>query len=236
MRITSFLLLITLIATVSCKKKKDPQVLAREQFNFGVDSLQELPVKQGGTNTVSFFIKLIDGPSEDVSISLDNIPSGIHCTIQSPGIKPPFSVEITASAEDNVPIGAYPIKLTANSASGGLKQFSLDILVCDKNNCACDISGRYTQYDSTIYGISTMLTTLIPVPGDRGHLQIQNFANRDTADAYLDCSARTVVIPKHQTTSMYYAWGTGTFTDSSLYIHYYNTADTNQHFAVFKRL
>lgn len=229
-----------MVFAISCSKKyQSPNFVTWSQFNFNVDTLKDIPVKQGQSKSIEIPVNLVSGNTEEVTLSLEDVPTGIHCSLSTLSGTPPFRVSINATTDGNVPINTYPVKLVAKSNTSGTKVYPFNIFVCDINDCACDLAGYYRQISWHSVGwIDTNLATLMPNPLEPGHASISNFSGLTipALDAYLDCDYHSFIIPKHTNTGDYMIWGSGSFTDSTISLSFHTTMDTIQAYSTFSRL
>ncbi|OJW78517.1 MAG: hypothetical protein BGO69_00590 [Bacteroidetes bacterium 46-16] len=239
MRLVSYSFILLLFA-ISCNKKyKDPQYTLWEQFNFTVDTVKDIPVKQGQSKSVEFPVSILGGDPEAVSISLENIPNGIHCNLSTQSATPPFRVSLSVTIDDNVPVSTYQVKLVAKSNSTGTKVYPFNIYVCDINDCACNFAGYYQQISWYSAGwIDTNVAIIMPNPLEPGVATIIHFSGllNLNLNAYLDCNNHSFFMPQHQGNNNYMIWGFGTYNDTNISLDFHNTMDTATVHSIFTRI
>jgi len=107
---------------------------ADNTFNLSMSELSS-SLQQGETIKVTIGIKRATNFDEDVSLSFDNVPSGVAIEPASPVIKHgDTDVTMTMKAKDEAALGEFKVKVTGHPAKGSDAQDEFKLTIAAKDN------------------------------------------------------------------------------------------------------
>jgi hypothetical protein len=120
--LTLSLLALTLFAS-GCKKS-DPEV-----DRFVINGLHDISFNSSSSgNILTLEIKQMNGTQENVTLSVENLPSGTSAVIEPSGGVPTFAAAIRFIQTGPVKGGSYPIRVIGKSASS-IKTYDLNMVI-----------------------------------------------------------------------------------------------------------
>lgn len=114
-----------------------------DAFTYTVDNVGDMTVQQGNSATKNLQVKLLTGTSENVSLALTGLPSGVTSSFSAASGTPSYNSTLTINASASAATGIYPVVLKSTS-SAGTQTYNFDITV----------SGTTTAFDYNVTGVS----------------------------------------------------------------------------------
>ena len=129
--------LILLLALVLFSCKKESQV-----FDYDINGIGNLSTNRGETKTLNVNILQKEGTSEQVTLTMKDVPDGITAAIETRQGLPNFMTPVSFIISQNTKMGKYLVTLEATSAST-IKTAVFEISVTDQ------LSMIFAVYDAT---------------------------------------------------------------------------------------
>lgn len=148
MKRTSFILFLVILLN-ACKKDDGPGV-----FDYSVSGIEKIEARVEETYTVPLLVTSNQVMPENVYLTMEDVPSGITCTIDQAAGIPEFAATLVIRVSRDVAGGTHQLRLIASS-SHRVKQFFIDVNV-DKS-----LSATFTVYNSVIYNPENMSSNLV---------------------------------------------------------------------------
>jgi hypothetical protein len=143
-----YILLLTILLN-ACKKDDGPGA-----FDFSVSGIEKIETRVEETHTLRLLITSNQVMPENVYLTIEDVPSGMTCTIDQVAGVPEFATTIIIRVSRDVAGGTHKLRLIASSGMR-LKQFFIDVDV-DKS-----LSATFTVYNSVIYNPENMSSNLV---------------------------------------------------------------------------
>lgn len=148
MKRLSFILFL-LILLNACKKDDGSGM-----FDYTVSGIEKIESKVEETHTINLIVTGNDIMPENVYLTLEDVPSGMTCTIDQAVGVPEFAAKLIIKVSRDIAGGTHQLRLIASS-SHRVKQFFIDVDV-DKS-----LSATFTVYNSVIYNPENMSSNLV---------------------------------------------------------------------------
>lgn len=227
--IAVFLLIGILI--ISCNKAEDPKI------DFNINGLADVTLDENGSVVKNLTIEHLNGPAEQVTLTIDGLPDGISASFNISTGQPPFDATLYIK-DDSSKGDIYEVNVLARSASGIEHAYPFKITTLQKT-CTKKASGLYE-------GTSTCRD---------GQGQIYNYINFEEDSVskdrlyfvwqqnplYVDvnCNTKQLTMPL-QTSGDHKISGDGYLTENYTvirlnYIEWDNNGDSISCFAIFKK-
>jgi uncharacterized membrane protein len=114
-----------------------------DAFTYTVNNVTDMSVQQGSSATKNLEVKLLTGTSENVSLALTGLPTGVTSTFSAASGTPSYNSTLTINASASAAAGIYPVVLKSTSSTG-TQTYNFDITV----------SSATTAFDYNVNGVS----------------------------------------------------------------------------------
>lgn len=121
--LTSFLLLI-----FACVKESDVSM------DFKLTGANNFEIVRGTDTQLGLTVFYLGGEKEDVTVSAQGLPAGIHVNFDHPTDEPDFELTAFINADLNMTPGIYPVTFLVTSESGKVFTRDFEITVKDPAN------------------------------------------------------------------------------------------------------
>lgn len=216
MKYLSITTLLVIAVGFSACKKEQPSTNNEPKTNFTINGVSNLTIPANFSDSLFLNILHVGGDQENVKLTLTGLPDKVTHKFSADAGTPTFSSRLIITG-DYATIGTYPLKLTATSTSGVVKNVDFDLIVAKAIDCAGDMAGSYPFAVQCAGGSpNTGNAVVIKEPGTTNEIQIQGVMDFPVK-AILDCAAKTITIPSYTDygTSYYITInGSGTFLDN----------------------
>ncbi len=218
------LLALSVVAFSACKKKHplDPYYPNDGgDLQYTIEGVKDMTLEQTGMAKMTVFFKKVSGASEDLSLSMEDLPKGASFTYSPIVGSVSFNSVLTINTT-RVAAGNYTVKVKASGAKSGIKTASFVLKVTPYTNGAIAILGHFNETGNcsqsngvnNIVNIDTVSTiNKVVIKG------LYAGGTLYTLNATLDPSNSTITVP-FQTNSQADFQGSGTYNDSTITIHY----------------
>ena len=116
-----------------------------DPFTYTVNNVGAVTVQQGGTATKSVEVKLLTGTTENVSLALTGLPTGVTSSFSAASGSPTFSSTLTFNATAAAAAGTYPLALKSTSSTG-IQTYNFNLTV----------SSTVVPFNYTINGVGNV--------------------------------------------------------------------------------
>lgn len=210
----------TIIA--SCNKPAPPPI------SFSITGFKDVALAENGSEIVPVKVILEGGTNEQVTLSVEGLPTGVSAYFTVETNKPDFTSNLYLK-DDSSKGGNYTVTLKGTSGEGVVKEYPFLLTTLDKT-CAKKTSGFYNGTTTRRTGNGDVFTNynfwLDPVNADRLLFKVNN----DTVHMILNCNKNQLTIPR-QDVGSYKIQGYG-FIDQNYtiidfyYLESHNNGDT----------
>ena len=210
-----YVVLAALVVFAGCSKKSSNPMV------YTVNNLVDIRINQYTDTTIYLVpaITYVSGPQEALTVTPENLPTGVTVTPASisgtPTFGPIFTFQIHPATA-----GTFPVTINANSSSSGNKTFKFNLIVAPSSNCASYTTGSYTATDAPKITTSEAAYNATITSDSTNKLIIPTYNNEISLTGYLDCSTGTITtLPAHNL-DFTIAAGAGTFTSTGVTVTY----------------
>jgi hypothetical protein len=196
-------------------------------FAYKIEGIGDTSVERLGTTAKLAYVKKISGPSEDVLLTVENLPEGVTVSFEPEKAKPPFNLYMTIKAGKTAE-GDYPVVINSYSKTTGIKRTPMTITVKPYGNEAKGLAGAFHEQHNCSQTGENGFNVFVEVANTAtNRVNIKGFWSSSWTNivyADLNASKKTLVIPAQITNGLEYK-GTGTYTEDLMTINY-SVADT----------
>jgi uncharacterized membrane protein len=89
-----------------------------DPFTYAVNNTGNMTVQQGGSVSKDLEVKLLTGTTQNVSLALTGVPTGVTPSFTVASGMPTFSTSLSFNASATAAAGTYPIALKSTSSTG----------------------------------------------------------------------------------------------------------------------
>ncbi|MCB9047156.1 MAG: hypothetical protein H6550_13570 [Chitinophagales bacterium] len=184
-----FITLSICLVVASCGKKEEPPI------EFKINGIKNITIQENGAEELTLDVELVSNNSEQITLSLENMPEGISPNFNRTTDKPPFTASLYLK-DDSSKGGEYHPVLKGVSATGVEKSYEFTITTFEKT-CALKAAGLYhgTSTCRNGTGENSDANNFVVDPNDKSKLYF-TWWNGQTVYCTVNCNKKQIIIPK----------------------------------------
>lgn len=128
--------LMGMTCLISCKKENN------NSFECSIQGIDNIDARVGDSRVLNITVSKKQGPSENVELSLKNVPQGVVYAFETPQGTPNFTTTLTISVTNEIKLGNHMLTLEAKSKNS-LQSVDFELSVNDS------ITMQMKVYDAT---------------------------------------------------------------------------------------
>ncbi len=224
---------LAFVVVGSCKKDDgggapiDNTPIPIDTIKYSITGLHDLSMQQTDTIELPIQINYLSGVKSVVSVSMGTLPTNVNVSIEPIADTPNFNSVIRFYANKAV-IGNYNVSIKGNSIAGS-KNNLITLNIRRYDNDAKIIEGQYNETGNCVaIGAVNNPVTITADAQVTERVNIQGlWTGAISMNVYADLNkaAKTINIPSQVSSGIAFQ-GSGTYTDTSMSIHYTAFNDT----------
>jgi hypothetical protein len=233
MKKTALFSLLALALIGSCKKDDEPGTpiidnpTPIDTIKYSITGLHDLSMQPTDTIELPVQVNYISGARSLVTLSAGTLPPNINISFEPIGDTPNYNSVIRLYSDKAI-MGNYTLSIKGNSV-GGSKNNLITLTVRQYDNDAKTLEGQYTETGNCVaLGSVSHPTTITADAQTTQRVNLQGlWTGALSMNVYADLNktSKTLIIPSQISSGIAFE-GTGTYTDTSMSIHYKAFNDT----------
>lgn len=226
---------LILTAVSACKKEDDDDLSVPYVPPYRVSGVVDFSMQKYsfGAELYEMYVALEyeNGEQERVTLSLENVPSGLKDSLFVSSGYPSFSSYITF-VDSGVAEGVYTLKLITQGEKSGRREFPFTITILGVPDCTSPLTGAYNNSYSFCTGSGGNYSVNVqPAPSVQNRLVFSNLNNNGLqlyADVNCSSSSPQINVPSQTVNGVTYSGYGYTFTNgqgqSGIYLNVYQSS------------
>ncbi len=184
---SGILCIAVLTLSASCKKPTPPPI------RFSITGSTDVVLPENGSQTIPLKVIHESGSNEQVTLSVEGLPTGVSVSFTTETSKPEFATTLYLK-DDSSKGGIHPVTLRGRSSTGVIMDYPFSLTTLDKT-CAKKASGLYNGSTTRRNGSGDVFTNYLFSEDTADINRLLFTVNNRTVYMVLNCNKNLLTIP-----------------------------------------